>query len=26
VLTAEDGGDSGLGHTRKKDQESVPPT
>jgi methionyl aminopeptidase len=26
VLTAEDGGESGLGHTRKKDPESVPPT
>ncbi len=26
VLTAEDGGESRLGHTRKKDPESVPPT
>ncbi len=26
VLTVEDGGESRLGHTRKKDPESVPPT
>jgi len=26
VLTAEDGGESRLGHTRKKDPEGVPPT
>jgi methionyl aminopeptidase len=26
VLTAKDGGESRLGHTRKKDPESVPPT
>jgi methionyl aminopeptidase len=26
VLTAEDGGESGLGNTRTEDQESVPPT
>jgi methionyl aminopeptidase len=26
VLTAEDGGESRLGHTRKKEPESVPPT
>jgi len=26
VLTAEDGGESRLGHTRRKDPESVPPT
>jgi methionyl aminopeptidase len=26
VLTAEDGGESRLGHTRSKDPEGVPPT